>query len=70
MRGTTAEPYNGAYDKFYTVTIDITHLLPALTAGMPVTFGLGNFVTNQYDVPFWASESAVQLQVSRQYSCK
>jgi hypothetical protein len=65
MKGTTAEPINRAgYDKYYAVTIDVTYLLPALTADMPVWFGLGNAVWDAYNVPFWASECAAQRKPS------
>jgi hypothetical protein len=56
VRGTTAEPALFEADKEYSVTADITHLLPYIEPGMPTKFSLGNFVDNVFNVPVWAGE--------------
>lgn len=60
VKGTTAEPAVFEADKAYSVTADVTHLLSYMKPGMQTKFSLGNFVSNQYNVPVWA---AITMQV-------
>lgn len=61
VKGTTAEPAVFEADKAYSVTADVTHLLSYMKPGMQTKFSLGNFVSNQYNVPVWAGEHALAV---------
>lgn len=53
--GTLTEPTRWlGTDKWWSTTVDVTHLAAYLDAGAPTRLSLSNLLTNTYNVPLWA----------------